>query len=563
MIEQPLFQAGQTLADERLQLRAGHRSVGRTRWAGVVTDGAGLHRVFVQAPTPQEKPPDLKTRHPHAAAQVEKPMGKRGRSRQFQENTGRHAGRGRATELVGIQLHRLSRVDGATEFLIEAAVARRGAAAVEGEAEDRVVRTREDVSFGFDLGFSIKSHRPDCRAFVVAASFSVEDQVGGEEPDGRFPRDLAEQPCGLDVDLTGQGPVRLARGDLRDGGAVEDERGFRPQKGGADSAMVAEIEAGAGPAMDMPTIGTSARQFRQMASDESAGSGDPEASLFGFIHGQNLGVGRDGEKLRQVFGAMLPSRAMSLFQSGLRAAGFLLVATSFVSGAVLYDGSAGGMPSLQGLIYQTLPFPGSATQQQLAEGVRLDSTATTSDQAGYGITRGLNPAVPVMDRSTGFTVTFDLRLNTELHLSADRAGLSVIALGSDNRGIELAFWTDRIWAQSDSPLFQHAEEMSFNTSSGLLRYDLKIFGNVYTLSQGAATLLSGAVRDYSPSGNPVYLQQNFLFVGDDTTSAHASFDFAYLSVAPVPEPGSVSLLVAGLAFAGAVRRRARRARPGV
>ena len=53
--------------------------------------------------------------------------------------------------------------------------------------------------------------------------------------------------------------------------------------------------------------------------------------------------------------------------------------------------------------------------------------------------------------------------------------------------------------------------------------------------------MTGAVRDYSAIGFFPYTQQNFLFVGDDTTSASGSYDFAYMAVTAVPEPGTLSL----------------------
>ena len=41
-----------------------------------------------------------------------------------------------------------------------------------------------------------------------------------------------------------------------------------------------------------------------------------------------------------------------------------------------------------------------------------------------------------------------LKLLSETHSTNDRAGLSLIVLSSDLRGIELGFWTNEIWAQS-------------------------------------------------------------------------------------------------------------------
>lgn len=236
----------------------------------------------------------------------------------------------------------------------------------------------------------------------------------------------------------------------------------------------------------------------------------------------------------------------------------VLAVPRMVSAATLYDGSAANRPSDQGMLYQREPSPGSAVETPLVNGVSLNTAVVTADKAGYFGIFGVNPAVPVMDRSVGFTVTFDLKLISEAHENANRAGLSVIALGSDKKGIELGFWTNEIWAQSDSPIFTHAEGAAFDTTSGLLRYDLTVSGNSYTLMQGASTVLAGAVRDYSSFGLP-YTQQNFLFVGDDTTSAAGSFEFAYLAVSAVPEPGTLGLLLGGFGVLAGAAWRQRRA----
>ena len=237
----------------------------------------------------------------------------------------------------------------------------------------------------------------------------------------------------------------------------------------------------------------------------------------------------------------------------------VLAIPRLMTAATLYDGSVGNLPSDQSLAYQVNPSPGSAAQTQLGNGVRLNTTAATSDMAGYFGIFGVNPVMPVMDRSIGFTVTFDLQLVSESHGNANRSGLSVIALGSDKKGIELGFWANEIWAQADLQIFTHAEGATFDTISALLRYDLTISGNSYTLMQGASTVLTGAVRDYSAIGFFPYTQQNFLFVGDDTTSASGSYDFAYMAVTAVPEPGTLSLGLGGFGVLAGVAWRKRRA----
>jgi hypothetical protein len=90
----------------------------------------------------------------------------------------------------------------------------------------------------------------------------------------------------------------------------------------------------------------------------------------------------------------------------------------------------------------------------------------------------------------------------------------------------------------------------------LISYDLEILGDTYTLSAGASTILTGSVRDYtafSGAFNP-YDQQSFLFFGDDTSQAAASFEMTHVAVA-VPEPATGALVALGaLALLRRVRK---------
>jgi hypothetical protein len=239
---------------------------------------------------------------------------------------------------------------------------------------------------------------------------------------------------------------------------------------------------------------------------------------------------------------------------------------------VLYDGSQNTTPNQQGWIYLTQPIVGASATQAASGGVTtLNTTAATSDQAGYfsripGL--GAHPSVPTLDRATGFTLGFDIRLPSESHAGSDRngdtiddrAGFSVIALGQDLRGIELGFWTDEVWAQADgTPLFTHAEGAAFDTAAMMTHYDLVIFGDQYSLYAGGTPLLSGALRNYAAFGAP-YTIPSFFFLGDDTGSAQAQVEIARieLTLSPVPEPsGFVLAGIGGLAVAAMARRRGR------
>lgn len=155
--------------------------------------------------------------------------------------------------------------------------------------------------------------------------------------------------------------------------------------------------------------------------------------------------------------------------------------------------------------------------------------------AGWTSTEVTTPGFPILDRKAGFQVDFALQIENEAHRSDNRSGFSLIVLGEDARGIELAFWQDEIWAQSDTStggLFKHGEGTAFPTTSALTEYQLTITDKTYTLSADGVPILTGPIRDYSAfEGFPnPYRTPNFLFLGDDTTSAQARVRLGFVSV---------------------------------
>ncbi len=193
----------------------------------------------------------------------------------------------------------------------------------------------------------------------------------------------------------------------------------------------------------------------------------------------------------------------------------LAAATALAATETLYDAQSGSLPEAQGWTYLTLP----AVPDSIDTFAKLDTTSSAFVRGGW--TRIASPALARADR---IQLDFELRVVAESHSSTNRAGFSVILLDHDKRGIELGFWTDHVWAQSDVPLFIHAEDKAFATTTAMAAYSLIIAGNTYTLSADGAPLLSGPVRDYTAfSGNfDVYETPDFLFFGDDTTSGSAS-----------------------------------------
>ncbi len=249
-----------------------------------------------------------------------------------------------------------------------------------------------------------------------------------------------------------------------------------------------------------------------------------------------------------------------------RACLFLLVVSSFPSWATaalvtLYDGQ--GFPANQAwLAYRdnSLLTGGTATQAVVAGGIQLQTDAAVSaGYSNYDLLSIKNPQFPTLDRTQGFELSFTAQVLSENHSSNDRAGFSVLLLGADRQGIELGFWQNEIWEQTSNPLFKHGQGIGLDTT--LQRtYRLRILGNGYTLSEGANTLLNGSLRDYTAAGFPPYTLPNFLFLGDNTSSAAANLRLGVISLqsnlSAVPEPSSGLLLgVAVSAFGLTTRRR--------
>jgi len=180
---------------------------------------------------------------------------------------------------------------------------------------------------------------------------------------------------------------------------------------------------------------------------------------------------------------------------------------------VLFDAGV-GLPSGQGWTF----FATGGSQVLENGAVKFDTSAANSYQGGYSRT-----APTVLDRTNGFTLEFTLQVSAESHANASRAGTSVILLANDKQGIELGFWTNTIFAQSDSPLFTHAEDAAFVTGEALVTYSLTVLATNYALRADGIPILSGPIRNYEAFvGLPdPYETPNFLFFGDDTTSAGA------------------------------------------
>ena len=235
----------------------------------------------------------------------------------------------------------------------------------------------------------------------------------------------------------------------------------------------------------------------------------------------------------------------------------------------LYAGQLGTPPGSQpwmavGNVNQANPFTGAVATQTLNGGsTTLNSLADPSIYAGYsthilGIpSLTFSPkaaALPVLDRTLGYRVRFDVKINSESHSFAnsdkngdalsDSAGFSVVAISSDGqKGIKIGFWDNEIWVQKDGiadsgSLFTHdianpSSDRWFGNTTELASYELAVLGDNFTLFRnGAAILDNRPLRNYTSFTGAIdpYETPNFLFVGDDTTSASANFELKNVAV---------------------------------
>jgi len=218
----------------------------------------------------------------------------------------------------------------------------------------------------------------------------------------------------------------------------------------------------------------------------------------------------------------------------------LLAAQGFAAPTVLYDATSGDTPGTSGWV----AFAPGATEFMGPGYVDFSTLALNALQGGYTRSAALGDS---------FRLRVDLAMVAESHASDDRAGFSIIALDTASRGVELSFWTDEVWVQNTG--FTHGEGVAYDTTAAMARYDLFIGGGSYRVEINGVEQLSGAMRDYSSFGAP-YNIPNFLFLGDDTTSAAGRVRLALVEFEHVPEPTALTLAAVGMALLllGRVRR---------
>ncbi|RME93039.1 MAG: hypothetical protein D6766_08940 [Verrucomicrobia bacterium] len=201
---------------------------------------------------------------------------------------------------------------------------------------------------------------------------------------------------------------------------------------------------------------------------------------------------------------------------------------------VLWDSDRGIVPAEQGWDYLALGGPAATGP---ADGAfELDTTATAAIQAGM-----FRLAPAPLDRGAGFAVELEFALLAESHSRTERAGFSLIVLDQEARGIELAFQPDAVFAQTAEPLFTRGEEAAWPGGTERRRVTLTMRGERYRLHVDGVPILEGPVRAYWAFAGlfDVYETPNFLFLGDDTTSASARVRLWTVRLAGPPRPALV------------------------
>jgi len=197
---------------------------------------------------------------------------------------------------------------------------------------------------------------------------------------------------------------------------------------------------------------------------------------------------------------------------------------------------------------------GGGTQTSLDQnGTNLNTTGANGISAGYSnrvvnavgnpfitpFTPGafVNPAFPNLDSSSGYSVKFNAAILSESNTNSDRAGFSVLVLGSNAQGIEIGFQDNlevgTVFAQNSNFTKGESNSIGIDTFRGATDYELIVSGSNYTLRANNLNppILTGALRSYNDTAllNP-YRTPNFVFLGDNTSRAQASVNLGAVSI---------------------------------
>ncbi|NET48508.1 MAG: hypothetical protein F6K09_07215, partial [Merismopedia sp. SIO2A8] len=172
------------------------------------------------------------------------------------------------------------------------------------------------------------------------------------------------------------------------------------------------------------------------------------------------------------------------------------------------------------------------------------STISTTDLITGNLSADLDPVslngLPVLDADIGYSLSFEVAINTEASSSSDRAGFSVLVVSSDGqRAIELGFNSTGIFAQSQNLTAENRFTPSGFAMSDFVTYNLRVVGSGYELFANGSRVVAGLLQqpyNFDPNSsdpslpfNP-YTTPNFIFLGDNTDQSSATFTLGDVSV---------------------------------
>lgn len=214
----------------------------------------------------------------------------------------------------------------------------------------------------------------------------------------------------------------------------------------------------------------------------------------------------------------------------------LATATS-ASAETIYNGLSlpSQTPAQQGWLYQGTSIATAPKATATTSGTILNS-GNSLNYAGY-----FKQSPITLNRNTGYSIKFSVKVNSESHSNNNRAGFSLLVISdivtgeTQPYGLELGFWTNSIWAQNVG--FTRGENVPFNTQSAVNNYTLSVQGLNYKLYVNGSTtpILQGTLRQYTgftpPQGysNP-YTTPKLIFLGDDSTSATGNVTISKVEV---------------------------------
>jgi hypothetical protein len=238
-----------------------------------------------------------------------------------------------------------------------------------------------------------------------------------------------------------------------------------------------------------------------------------------------------------------------------------MASVASVDAAVLTLYNANGTnPSSQGSLapgaltsngFGTIP----SESQILGGGVTLNTAANFAEYSGYSNYNPLsgnyllNTNATTLNQTSGYSITFTVKLDSATNNTSTvnpRAAFSIIAISSDNKGIEIGFRAAQIFAQASANFTSQdaAQTALTDTTSFAKTYKLTIFNDTYALTNGGTSIINGALQNYSfnrlTSSPPLpfnpYTTPSFLFFGDNTGQESGTFTLGSVALDTTPVP---------------------------